>query len=85
MADVNTDMFLPLYPLKVLTCFGLDESTADDDVQVVARPMGIEVQVDPAPQRNAFIRSDQYNSFAAGFRPSWSPSAITTARPRKLW
>jgi Zn-dependent M28 family amino/carboxypeptidase len=66
VADVNTDMFLPLYPLKLLTCYGLDESTVGDDVRAVARGMGIEVQPDPQPQRNVFIRSDQYNFILRG-------------------
>jgi Zn-dependent M28 family amino/carboxypeptidase len=66
VADVNTDMFLPLYPLKLLTCFGLDESTVGEDVRAVARQMGIEVQPDPEPKRNVFIRSDQYNFIRRG-------------------
>jgi Zn-dependent M28 family amino/carboxypeptidase len=65
-ADVNTDMFLPLYPLKLLTCFGLDESSVGEDGRAVARQMGIEVQSDPEPQRNVFIRSDQYNFIRRG-------------------
>jgi Zn-dependent M28 family amino/carboxypeptidase len=66
VADVNTDMFLPLYPLRLLTCYGLDESTVGDDVRAVARQMGIEVQPDPEPKRNVFIRSDQYNFVRRG-------------------
>jgi hypothetical protein len=61
VADINNDMFLPLYPLKILTVYGLDESTLGDDVRAVAKPMGIEVQPDPEPKRNVFIRSDQYS------------------------
>jgi hypothetical protein len=61
VADINTDMFLPLYPLKILTVYGLEESTLGDDVRTVAQSMGIQVQPDPEPKRNVFIRSDQYN------------------------
>jgi Zn-dependent M28 family amino/carboxypeptidase len=61
VADINTDMFLPLYPLKIMNVYGLDESTLGDDVRAVAQPMGVEVQPDPEPKRNVFIRSDQYN------------------------
>jgi len=32
----------------------------------VAKAMGIEVQADPQPQRNRFIRSDQYSFIRAG-------------------
>jgi Zn-dependent M28 family amino/carboxypeptidase len=66
VADINTDMFLPLYPLKRLTVYGLDESTLGDDVRTVAKEMGIEVQLDPDPERNSFIRSDQYSFILRG-------------------
>jgi Zn-dependent M28 family amino/carboxypeptidase len=66
VADINTDMFLPLYPLKRLTVYGLDESTLGDDVRAVAKTMGIEVQLDPEPARNSFIRSDQYSFILRG-------------------
>ena len=66
VADINTDMFLPLYPLKILTVYGLDESTVGDDTQAVAQEMGIKVQRDPDPVRNIFIRSDQYNFVRRG-------------------
>ena len=61
VADINTDMFLPIYPLKVLTVFGLAESTLGDKVTEIAKKNGVEVQPDPQPLRNVFIRSDQYN------------------------
>jgi Zn-dependent M28 family amino/carboxypeptidase len=61
VADINTDMFLPIFPLKVLTVYGLAESTLGDDVTEIAKKDGVEVQPDPHPLRNVFIRSDQYN------------------------
>jgi Zn-dependent M28 family amino/carboxypeptidase len=61
VADINTDMYLPLYPLKILTVYGLDESTLGDDARTIAKQMEIRVQADPEPARNIFIRSDQYN------------------------
>jgi Zn-dependent M28 family amino/carboxypeptidase len=66
VADINTDMFLPLYPLKILTVYGLDESTVGDDAREVAQRMGIKAQPDPEPVRNIFIRSDQYNFVRTG-------------------
>jgi len=66
VADINTDMFLPLYPLKIVTVYGLDESTVGDDVRAVAQELGIRAQPDPEPQRNIFIRSDQYNFVRQG-------------------
>jgi Zn-dependent M28 family amino/carboxypeptidase len=66
VADINTDMFLPLYPLKILTVYGMDESTVGDDARAVAEKMGIKAQPDPEPARNIFIRSDQYNFVRIG-------------------
>jgi hypothetical protein len=36
VADLNADMFLPLYPLRILTVYGLEESTLGDDVRALA-------------------------------------------------
>jgi Zn-dependent M28 family amino/carboxypeptidase len=65
-ANLNMDMFLPLFPLKTLTVFGLDESDLTDDVKAVAQEMGIGTQPDPQPLRNRFIRSDQYSFIREG-------------------
>jgi Zn-dependent M28 family amino/carboxypeptidase len=61
IADINTDMFLPVIPLKALTVYGLAESDLGDRVAQVATDQGLRVQPDPAPLHNVFIRSDQYN------------------------
>jgi Zn-dependent M28 family amino/carboxypeptidase len=66
IANINIDMFLPIVPLKVLTVYGLAESDLGDSVREVAQSLGVEVQPDPEPQRNAFIRSDQYNFIRHG-------------------
>jgi Zn-dependent M28 family amino/carboxypeptidase len=66
IADINTDMFLPIVPLKTLTVYGLAESDLGDRVAKVAGRRGIHVQPDPAPLRNVFIRSDQYNFVRQG-------------------
>ncbi|MEZ5421194.1 MAG: M20/M25/M40 family metallo-hydrolase, partial [Vicinamibacterales bacterium] len=66
VADINLDMFLPLFPLKTLMVLGLDESDLGDDVRAVAAAAGLEVQADPEPQRNRFIRSDQYSFVRQG-------------------
>src|SRR5262249_38090766 len=46
VADINVDMFLPLYPLKSLIVFGLDESDLKNDVAAVAKPAGLKVLPD---------------------------------------
>jgi Zn-dependent M28 family amino/carboxypeptidase len=61
VADINTDMFLPIVPLKVLTVFGLAESDLGDRVSLVGDQLKVHVQPDPLPLLNVFIRSDQYN------------------------
>jgi hypothetical protein len=66
VANLNSDMFLPLYPLKHLVVFGLEESDLADDARAVAAELGVAVQSDPQPQRNRFIRSDQYSFIRAG-------------------
>jgi Zn-dependent M28 family amino/carboxypeptidase len=66
VADLNMDMFLPLYPLRLLTVYGLNESDLGDAVRQVAKSMKVELQDDPAPQRNVFVRSDQYNFIRRG-------------------
>jgi Zn-dependent M28 family amino/carboxypeptidase len=78
VADINIDMFLPIVPLKMLTVYGLAESDLGDVAKDVAQGAGVGVQADPEPQRNSFIRSDQYNfirhgvpalSMKVGFEP----------------
>jgi hypothetical protein len=66
VANLNTDMFMPLYPMKQLVVFGLEESDLADDARAIAKELRIEVQTDPQPQRNRFIRSDQYSFIRVG-------------------
>ena len=66
VADLNTDMFLPIFPLKLLTVYGLDESSLGEDARQAAIDNGVDVQGDPEPLRNLFIRSDQYSFIKQG-------------------
>jgi Zn-dependent M28 family amino/carboxypeptidase len=61
IADINTDMFLPIVPLKILTVYGLAESDLGDRVKQVGDRLNVQIQPDPMPLLNVFIRSDQYN------------------------
>jgi Zn-dependent M28 family amino/carboxypeptidase len=66
VADVNLDMFLPLYPLKVIEVQGLVESSLGDTVRLAAKDLGVDVQTDREPEQNRFIRSDQYSFIKRG-------------------
>lgn len=66
VADINIDMFLPLFPLKYLEVQGLAESTLGDDIRAVSEKAGVKVQPDQEPDRNLFIRSDQYSFIKQG-------------------
>jgi hypothetical protein len=66
VADINLDMFLPLYPLKVIEVQGLTESTLGESVRAAAKALGVDVQSDREPEQNRFIRSDQYSFIRAG-------------------
>jgi Zn-dependent M28 family amino/carboxypeptidase len=66
VADINTDMFLPINPFRQLLVNGLEESDLADDVRRAAERAGIEVITDPEPERNAFVRSDQFSFIRRG-------------------
>jgi Zn-dependent M28 family amino/carboxypeptidase len=78
VANINIDMFLPLYPMKSVMVLGLDESDLGDRARDVAKRRGLGVNADPQPERNRFTRSDQYSfirqgipalAFKVGFAP----------------
>jgi hypothetical protein len=66
VANINTDMFLPLFPMKRLTIYGLDESEVGDEAANAAKSVGVTPEPDPEPKRNIFIRSDQYSFIRRG-------------------
>ena len=66
VADINMDMYLPLFPLKYLEVQGLGESTLGDDIRAVCEQAGVQVQADKEPEHNRFIRSDQYSFIKKG-------------------
>jgi len=85
VADINMDMFLPLFPLRYLEVQGLAESTPGNDIREVCEKAGVAVQADKEPDRNLFIRSDQYSfirqgvpalAFKFGYEPG-SPEETT--------
>jgi len=59
-------MYLPLFPLKIVRAYGLRESDLHGYVENAASKLEIRVQDDPTPDRNIFIRSDQYSFIKKG-------------------
>ena len=66
VADINLDMFLPLFDLKSIEVQGLAESTLGDSIREAAKEYGVEVQADKEPDQNRFVRSDQYSFIRQG-------------------
>ena len=66
VADINMDEFLPLFPLKHLLVLGDGESTLGPQARAVAAAHGYDTLPDPAPDRNIFVRSDQYSFIRTG-------------------
>jgi Zn-dependent M28 family amino/carboxypeptidase len=66
VADLNLDMFMPIFPLKKLHVQGLEQSTLADNARAVGEVHHIVIAVDPEPDRNSFIRTDQYSFVQAG-------------------
>jgi Zn-dependent M28 family amino/carboxypeptidase len=60
VADINSDMFLPIVPLRILRVQGLAESDLGERAAAVAHSFGVKAVPDPEPLRNLFVRSDQY-------------------------
>jgi len=78
VADLNMDMYLPLFPLKYLEVQGLGESSLGEDITAVAKESGVTVQADKQPDHVRFIRSDQYSFIKKGvpslaFKFGWLP------------
>ncbi|WP_448585670.1 M28 family metallopeptidase [Thermaurantiacus sp.] len=66
IANLNMDMFLPLWPLTHVTALGAEESTLGPLFAEVARSMGLVPTPDQEPDRNLFVRSDQYSFVRVG-------------------
>jgi Zn-dependent M28 family amino/carboxypeptidase len=66
VANINIDMFMPIHAFRSVMVLGLDESTLGTNVRAAAKADGLAVQGDLEPDRNRFIRSDQYNFIRNG-------------------
>jgi len=80
VGEINMDMYLPLYPLKILEVYGLEESTLGADVRAIASQYDVAIVPDREPARRLFIRSDQYSFIKQGipaifFKFGWEPGS----------
>lgn len=66
VADINFDMPLPIFPLTSVTPIGAEESSLGAEAQRLSQAMHLPMVPDPFPDRNVFIRSDQYSFIRAG-------------------
>ncbi len=66
VADLNFDMPLPLWPLKSVLAQGADESTLGAEARAAAARAGLVLAPDPLPDRNSFIRTDQFSFVRQG-------------------
>jgi Zn-dependent M28 family amino/carboxypeptidase len=66
VADLNTDMFLPIIPFTMAMVNGLEESDLAADARRAADAAGTRVVTDPEPEQNRFVRSDQYSFVLRG-------------------
>ena len=70
VANINMDMFLPLFPMKSVMVLGLDESDLGDRVRDVAKRIGLGVNPDPQPERTASLDQTSTASSGKGY-PLW--------------
>ena len=61
VANVNTDMPTLIAPLLSIVPLGAEHSTMMKHVQFAANQLGLEIENDPEPSENRFVRSDQYS------------------------
>ena len=88
VADLNTDMYLPIIPLTGVFAYGWNESDLGKDIAPVLEAHHLKNLEDPEPEQVRFIRSDQYSfiqrgipalAFKAGYtKDSPSDSTIGT-------
>jgi hypothetical protein len=89
VANANLDMYLPIHPLRILTVYGLAESTLADELRKAAAGLGVHLAGDSEPDRNVFIRSDQYSFIRRGipslFFKFGYPKGSSWERLQKRW
>lgn len=66
VADINMDMPTIVAPLLAVVPLGAAHSSLMNEVKTAASYLGLDVEVDPEPLENRFVRSDQYSFVRQG-------------------
>jgi hypothetical protein len=66
VADLNVDVCLPLFPLRAITVYGLNESDLGAQIRAAGVRQGVRIEDDPVPQWDTSIRGDQYSLIRRG-------------------
>jgi len=66
VADVNMDMPTIIAPLLAIVPLGAEHSSLMNEVKAAASYLKLDVEADPEPNENRFVRSDQYSFVRQG-------------------
>jgi Peptidase family M28 len=66
VADLNVDLCLPLFPLRTISVYGLNESDLGARIRAAGARMGVRIADDPVPQWDVSMRGDQYGLIRRG-------------------
>lgn len=66
VGNLNFDMALPIFPLRSVVALGAEESSLGAVAAEVGQAMDLPLVPDPLPDRNSFVRSDQYSFIREG-------------------
>jgi hypothetical protein len=90
VANINLDQLRPLFPLKLMTVMGLEDSELGATAREVATAQGIRVQPDPEPERRLLMRADSWEFIqigvpAVGFVFGYEPGSDAERRYREWY
>jgi hypothetical protein len=81
VANVNLDMPLFLYPLADIIAFGAEHSSLESTIRDAIVDEGFELTLDPMPEENLFIRSDQYSFVKRGIPATFLVPGFASTDP----
>jgi Zn-dependent M28 family amino/carboxypeptidase len=83
VANINMDMPTIIAPLMAVVPLGAPHSTLINQVNNAAAFLGLDVESDPEPDQNRFIRSDQYSFVVQGIPALHIKYGDKTSEPGK--